>query len=122
MLKIGLSCFRRMESQLYRNVVVIRNCDDPVFLLIFVARPIGVFVSMAFFKQTQWRTKFFVAWVGLRGATPIVFALIPVVMQVSHAMKILNIAFIIVIVSILVQGTTVTWVAKLTGMGKMKFR
>ena len=92
------------------------------FLLIFVARPIGVFASMAFFKQTQWRTKTFFAWVGLRGATPIVFALIPVVMQVSHAMKILNIAFVIVIVSILVQGTTVTWVAKLTGMGKIKLR
>jgi cell volume regulation protein A len=90
------------------------------FLLIFVARPMGVFASMAFFKQIKWRTKTFYAWVGLRGATPIVFALIPVVAKVPDAMKILNIAFIIVIVSILVQGTTVSNVAKITRMGTVK--
>lgn len=90
------------------------------FLLIFAARPIGVFASLAFFKQIKWRTKTFYAWVGLRGATPIVFALIPVVAKVPEAMKILNIAFIIVIVSILVQGTTVATAAKITDSGKLK--
>ncbi len=90
------------------------------FLLIFVARPVGVFASLSFFKKVKWRTKAFYAWVGLRGATPIVFALIPVVAKVPHAMEILNIAFIIVIVSILVQGTTVSRAAKITGMGKEK--
>ena len=90
------------------------------FLLIFVARPIGVFASLAFFKQIKWRTQTFYAWVGLRGATPIVFALIPVVAKVPEAMKILNIAFIIVIVSIVVQGTTVAAAAKITDSGKLK--
>ncbi len=90
------------------------------FLLIFVARPLGVFTALSFFKKVKWRTKAFYAWVGLRGATPIVFALIPVVAKVPHAMEILNIAFIIVIVSILVQGTTVGRAAKITGMGKVK--
>ncbi|MBK8427582.1 MAG: cation:proton antiporter [Lewinellaceae bacterium] len=90
------------------------------FLLIFVARPIGVFASLAFFKEIKWRTKTFYAWVGLRGATPIVFALIPVVAKVPEAMKILNIAFIIVIVSIVVQGTTVAAAAKITDSGKLK--
>lgn len=90
------------------------------FLLIFVARPMGVFASLTFFKQIKWRTKTFYAWVGLRGATPIVFALIPVVAKIPDAMKILNIAFIIVIVSILVQGTTVSYMAKITGMGTVK--
>lgn len=90
------------------------------FMLIFVARPIGTFASLGFFRKVAWRTKSFYAWVGLRGATPIVFALIPVVDRVPEAMKILNIAFIIVIISILMQGTTVAWAAKVTGTGKVE--
>ena len=90
------------------------------FLLIFVARPAGVFSSLAFFKNMSWRTQSFFAWVGLRGATPIVFALIPVVDKVPGAMKILNIAFIIVVVSILVQGTTVAAAAKAMGVGEVE--
>ena len=82
--------------------------------------PRCVFASLVFFKQIKWRTKTFYAWVGLRGATPIVFALIPVVAKVPEAMKILNIAFIIVIVSIVVQGTTVAAAAKITDSGKLK--
>ncbi|MBL7781622.1 MAG: cation:proton antiporter, partial [Saprospiraceae bacterium] len=89
-------------------------------LLIFVARPAGVFASLAFFRNMTWRAQAFFAWVGLRGATPIVFALIPVVGKVPEAMKILNIAFIIVTVSILVQGTTVAAAAKFTGVGKVE--
>lgn len=85
-------------------------------LLIFVARPIGTFLSLAFFPKVTWHAKTFYAWVGLRGATPIVFALIPVVQQVPDATKIFNIAFIIVIVSMLLQGTTVAKMAKWTGM------
>ncbi len=85
-------------------------------LLIFVARPIGTFLSLAFFPKVPWQAKTFYAWVGLRGATPIVFALIPVVQQVPDATKIFNIAFIIVIVSMLLQGTTVAKVAEWTKM------
>jgi len=70
-------------------------------LLIFIARPVGVFASMAFFKNLAWRTKAFYAWVGLRGATPIVFALIPVVMKVPDAHKIFNISFLVVVASML---------------------
>jgi cell volume regulation protein A len=84
--------------------------------LIFVARPAGAWVSLAFFKNIGWRTKVFYSWVGLRGATPIVFALIPIVARVPDAHKIFNIAFIIVIVSMLVQGTTVTGMARATGV------
>ena len=90
------------------------------FMLIFVARPASVFASLSFFPKMTWRTKSFYAWVGLRGATPIVFALIPVVDRVPDAMKILNIAFIIVIISILVQGTTVTSAAIATHAGKVE--
>ena len=90
------------------------------FMLIFIARPVSVFASLGFFPKMPWRNKAFYAWVGLRGATPIVFALIPVVDRVPEAMKILNIAFIIVIVSILVQGTTVAAAAKATNVGKIE--
>lgn len=84
--------------------------------LIFVARPLGAFLSLAFFKKLDWRTKTFFAWVGLRGATPIVFALIPVVLKVPYAQQIFNVSFVIVIVSMLVQGTTVGRMAKMTGV------
>ncbi|MCC7466590.1 MAG: cation:proton antiporter, partial [Saprospiraceae bacterium] len=86
--------------------------------LILLARPLGVWLSLVFFKGIETRTKIFYSWVGLRGATPIVFALIPVVSGVSGADKIFNIAFIVVIASILLQGGTVRWMAKLTGVGK----
>lgn len=85
-------------------------------VLIFVARPIGAWLSLSFFKNVDWRAKVFYSWVGLRGATPIVFALIPMVAQVPDAKKIFNIAFIIVVVSMLVQGTTVAWVARTAGV------
>ena len=57
---------------------------------------------------------------GLRGATPIVFALVAVVQQVAGATKIFNIAFIIVIASMLLQGTTVAKVAAWTKMKVLK--
>ena len=91
-------------------------------ILILLARPAGVMMSLAFFRDIGWRTRLFCSWVGLRGATPIVFALIPVVDRAPGAQKIFNIAFIIVIVSILVQGTTVTWAARATGLEKQKSR
>lgn len=82
--------------------------------LIFLARPLGVFGSLAFFRDVGWRLKAFYSWVGLRGATPIVFALIPVVQHMPGAAKIFNVAFVIVIASILIQGTTVGLAAKWT--------
>jgi cell volume regulation protein A len=84
-------------------------------VLILLARPIGVFVSLAFFRDLNWRLKTFVSWVGLRGATPIVFALVPLVQGIPVSHDIFNISFVVVITSILLQGTTVKWMAKLTG-------
>jgi len=88
-------------------------------ILIFIARPVGVVTSLSFFKNISWRTKIFYSWVGLRGATPIVFALIPMVAKVPDAGKIFNIAFIIVVASMLVQGTTVAGVARAAKVEKM---
>lgn len=85
-------------------------------VLIFISRPFGVLGSLVFFRKIGWRFKVFYSWVGLRGATPIVFALIPIVSQVPEAHKIFNIAFIVVVVSMLVQGTTVSGMAKVAGV------
>ncbi|GAB2532051.1 potassium/proton antiporter [Rufibacter soli] len=78
--------------------------------LIFVARPISVFLGMSFFK-TSFRDKVYVSWVGLRGAVPIVFAMYPILAGVHNAEMIFNIVFFIVLTSIMLQGTTLKVVA-----------
>ena len=80
--------------------------------LIFVARPIGVFISLAFFKSNL-RSKVFLSWVGLRGGVPIVFATYPLISGIEKAEIIFNLVFFISITSVLLQGTTLAYVAKL---------
>lgn len=80
------------------------------FVLIFIARPAAVFISLAF-EKFSWREKLFMSWVGLRGAIPIYLAIIPVLLGVSG--NFFNIAFLVVLVSLLVQSTTVGLVSRL---------
>jgi cell volume regulation protein A len=80
--------------------------------LIFVARPIGVWASLVFFRFKT-REKLFVSWVGLRGAVPIVFATFPLIAGLEKSMLIFNIVFFIVIASVSLQATTLAKVAKL---------
>ncbi len=80
-------------------------------VLIFVARPIAVFISMMFFKMKT-RHKVFVSWVGLRGAVPIVFATYPLLEGIEKAEMIFNLVFFISVTSVLVQGTTLPVVAR----------
>lgn len=80
--------------------------------LIIVARPISVFTSLSFFRM-QIRNKWFISWVGLRGAVPIVFATYPLLAGVEKADMIFNIVFFISLTSVLIQGTTLHYVAKL---------
>ncbi|MEO6290110.1 MAG: potassium/proton antiporter, partial [Ginsengibacter sp.] len=81
-------------------------------VLIFVARPIGVFVSLSFFKRIQLREKLFISWVGLRGAVPIVFATYPLIANLGKSHIIFNLVFFISTISVLLQGTTLPLVAK----------
>jgi cell volume regulation protein A len=62
------------------------------------------------------RDKVFVSWVGLRGAVPIVLATIPVTMGVPGSEAFFNIVFFVVVVSVLLQGTTIPWVARALGV------
>jgi cell volume regulation protein A len=80
--------------------------------LIFIARPIGVLASLVFFKSNL-RSKLFVSWVGLRGGVPIVFATYPLLAGIPKADLIFNLVFFISITSVLLQGTTLAYVAKL---------
>ena len=80
--------------------------------LIFVARPVSVFIGLAFFKMNS-RSKLFISWVGLRGSVPIVFATYPLLAGIPKAELIFNLVFFISITSVLLQGTTLSFVAKL---------
>jgi cell volume regulation protein A len=80
--------------------------------LIFIARPISVFLSLIPFKVNN-RSRWFISWVGLRGAVPIVFATYPLIAGAEKAHMIFNIVFFISLTSVLIQGTTLPKVAKL---------
>jgi potassium/hydrogen antiporter len=79
--------------------------------LIFVARPLSVFISLAPFKMKN-RRRLYISWVGLRGAVPIVFATYPLIAGIDKADMIFNIVFFISVTSVLIQGTTLSIVAK----------
>jgi cell volume regulation protein A len=86
-----------------------------IFMILF-ARPISVLLCLAPFRQLSTRARLYVSWVGLRGAVPIIFATYPIVAQLEHARIIFNIVFFITILSLVIQGTTVSWVASLLGL------
>ena len=80
--------------------------------LIFVARPASVFLTLAPFRGVKFKEKLFVSWVGLKGAGPILFALYPVVHEVQGASDIFNVVFIVSLMSLILQGMSLTPVAK----------
>lgn len=85
------------------------------FVLVFVARPIAVFVGLAFSKRST-KYKLLLSWVGLRGAVPIILATFPLVENIENADLIFNVVFFTTLLSVLVQGTSVSWVANKLGM------
>ena len=84
--------------------------------MILVARPISVFLSLIPFKHYSFKGKCYISWVGLRGAVPIIFATYPLIAEIPHARMFFNIVFFITILSLVIQGTTVTAAANWFGM------
>ncbi len=80
--------------------------------LVLIARPVAVWLCLSPFGFS-WREKTFVSWVGLRGAVSIFLAAIPTLSGVAHAELYFNVAFVVVLVSLLVQGWTLTPAARL---------
>lgn len=86
------------------------------FLMIFVSRPIGVLLTLLPFRKMGVRDKMFVSWCGLRGAVPIIFAIMALAAEVPHARGIFNIVFFCTLVSLIVQGTSLPLMAKWLGV------
>ena len=82
-----------------------------VFMM-FVARPLSVFISLLPFKNITFSSRLFASWVGLRGAVPIIFAMYPVVEDVPGSDAIFNIVFFITLLSLVLQGGTIVAAAK----------
>ena len=83
-----------------------------VFMIV-IGRPLSVFLCLLPFRKITLKSRLFVSWVGLRGAVPIIFATYLVVANVEGSNMIFNIVFFITIVSLIVQGTSVSFVARL---------
>lgn len=81
-----------------------------VFLML-VARPLSVFLVLAF-SRYEWQARLLVGWVGLRGSVPIILATFPLVAGLPGADAIFSMVFFIVLTSALVQGTTIPAVAR----------
>ena len=84
--------------------------------LMLVARPVAVILALAPFRKLSKKARGYISWVGLRGAVPIIFATYPWVAKIEGAEIIFNVVFIMTILSLVIQGTTVSSMAELFGL------
>lgn len=97
---------------------VINVSSDGMMVAVFmilIARPLSVFISLSM-SDFNWREKALISWIGLRGAVPIVMATYPLVAGISRAEYIFNLVFFVALSSLLLQGTTISFMAKLLGL------
>ena len=83
--------------------------------MMFVARPIAVFLCLQPFR-VPFKAKVFLSWVGLRGAVPIIFATYPIIAGIEDADFLFNVVFVITLLSLALQGTTITAAAQWIGL------
>ena len=103
------------SNELLQPEVLLLGGAVGVFM-IFVARPVAVFACLAPFRRFTTRARLYISWVGLRGAVPILFAIYPLMDHIEHAELLFNVVFLSTIISLVVQGTTVSGMANLLGL------
>lgn len=103
-------------DELLQPQVLLLGCLVGSFM-IFIARPLTVFACLLPFREFTTKARLYISWVGLRGAVPIIFATYPLLSDVEGSRLIFNVVFLVTILSLLVQGTTVSWLANLLGLG-----
>ncbi|MFB4166643.1 potassium/proton antiporter [Virgibacillus sp. JSM 102003] len=84
-------------------------------VLIFVARPIAVFLNLMK-SQYNVKEKVFLSWAGLRGAVPIVLSIFPMLAEVEGSQVMFNVVFFVVLTSTLIQGSTITYLSSKLGL------
>ncbi|WP_010650359.1 potassium/proton antiporter [Oceanobacillus massiliensis] len=108
---LGLLVFpKQLTDVLWEGILI-------AIILMFIARPIAVFISMVFMKFDL-KQKLFISWAGLKGAVPIVLATYPIIAGLENSNLIFNTVFFVVLISALIQGSTLSWLAeklRLTG-------
>ncbi len=102
-------------NDLLRPDVLILGLLVGAFMML-VARPASVLLSLAPFRQFTFKARMYISWVGLRGAVPIIFATYPLVANIEGGDLLFNVVFLVTILSLLIQGTTVSGMANLLGL------
>jgi len=87
------------------------------FVLMFLARPIAVLICLLPFRKMSIKERIMVSWVGLRGSVPIILATFPLISGIQKADMIFNVVFFVVLTSVLVQGSSIPFVASRLGVG-----
>ena len=111
---LTLGLFVNSDELLHPEVLILGGAVG-VFLIL-VARPVTVFACLLPFRNFSTKARMYVSWVGLRGAVPILFATYPLMAEIEHADLLFNVVFLSTIISLVVQGTTVSGMANLLGL------